>query len=341
MTKKTQAVWLSFVLLLAQPVAVWSQTAAHLVVESVWIHDVPGPPQGDFWDSAVANLFSLFANQAAIYPDVVVCATSASEQRRCAELCPDFKGDSKVGPDTRSEQCVRALRLPLAVNDSRMQLDLVELDPGRRRKIISVIVRNPGNCTSDEPCSTDTPHGPLVVSFSTTFRGVVGTVASPHTSSPSPSVTEQTSTAQPDDSTVWDTAKDWAGRAARQYAERKDLSKSDDAAESAKRAKEISQSQVNECLSPIAGRYGLESRMRLCEAKQGAEREDCIFKLVLSESPAALEEGRECKGPAQVQRDIDNIGKSRAYVMVCIWFDVDFCKLGRSNAPAADDHIQN
>jgi hypothetical protein len=43
-------------------------------VTAVWVHDVPGPPQGDFWHPVAEHILSSFTGPASIYPNVEVCA---------------------------------------------------------------------------------------------------------------------------------------------------------------------------------------------------------------------------------------------------------------------------
>src|ERR1700675_2224133 len=68
--------------LLLSPRLAWSQGD---VIQSVWVHQVPRPPAGDFWDPVVLNIFS----PRGVYPDIVVCVTSSLSPRTCRELCPD------------------------------------------------------------------------------------------------------------------------------------------------------------------------------------------------------------------------------------------------------------
>ena len=300
--------------------AAQAQMAAHVVVEDIWIHDVPGPPQGDFWDPIIANLFSVLANAGTIYPDVKTCAKSSAGATTCAELCPDFQGDAKRAP-TPSEECRRPFELALPPNDPQLLLQLIEVDPNQQRVIITLTVKNPERCLHDQPCRIDTPKGPLVVSFGTVVQGTAGVLAPPVAQVPAPA--EPETNLKEVAATAWEWTKDKSGKVWKWFTDYNDPT--GDARETAERAAKASQMQVNQCLATVAHDHGLGSRMPLCAQSKGKEFEECVFNSVLSESADAIGAGISCRGFAQAQRDIDNVGKSAAHVWLCNWWGVNVC----------------
>lgn len=153
--------------------SVSSQAATPQIVTEVWVHDVPGPPQGDSWDSALSSVVGLLAGQAGIYPDVMVCASPFSGgARSCASVCWDLQGDATLGGRQRSTQCRQPIRVSLAAGDPRLQIEVFEIDgnpasPRTRAAIARGDVANPSSCPHDRPCEMSTPQGPVVLSFST------------------------------------------------------------------------------------------------------------------------------------------------------------------------------
>ena len=86
-------------------------------VTAVWVHDVPGPPQGDFWHPAAEHILRSFTDPASIYPNVEVCARPLTlATPHCTSVCWEFKGDSH-GDGQPSTECQRPQRARLAPND--------------------------------------------------------------------------------------------------------------------------------------------------------------------------------------------------------------------------------
>jgi hypothetical protein len=165
---------------LAAPLA-RSEVIAWEVVTDVWVHDVPGPPQGDFWDSVTGNLFSMLGNAGAIYPDIELCARPVrGGTPQCIDVCWDVQGDTKMGRRLASEECQRPLRVTLPPNDSRLQITVVEVDrSGSGAQVHGVIAKNividdPAKCRHDRPCEFGSAKGTLSLSFGTELQGTAG-----------------------------------------------------------------------------------------------------------------------------------------------------------------------
>lgn len=162
-----------------------SQVVVQETIKSVWVHDIPGPPSGDSWDSAIGGLFR-GGGFRSIYPDIRTCVSQPNGRGVCAAVCPDAQTDREIGGDktkiNMSEQCVRSLNgargLPLTPNDPRVRVFLYEVDPqglDPQRTIATVLVDDPAKCKPD-PCSYPQPRGAVVLSFDTTAIGISGTV---------------------------------------------------------------------------------------------------------------------------------------------------------------------
>ena len=153
--------------------------AMQVHVRRVWVHDVPGPPQGDFWDSAISSALGLFAGRAGIYPDVVVCARparAANARGACTqEVCTDLQGDTKLNAE--SKECQRPLRLDLPTGDPRMLIDVLEMDGQQvhARIASNLLVADPTKCPDAQPCSFAVipGKGPLVLSFGSETSGTL------------------------------------------------------------------------------------------------------------------------------------------------------------------------
>ncbi|MBL8270113.1 MAG: hypothetical protein JNL55_27195 [Steroidobacter sp.] len=146
---------------------------AQQLVTDVWVHDVPGPPQGDFWDSTISSALGLFSGKAGIYPDVTVCMRPfAGGDRSCTSVCVDLQGDATLGGDGKSTACRRSLRVTLPAQDPRLQIEVLEMDnvestPRVHAIIAQVGVTDAAACPHAKPCRMDLPTGPLVLSFAT------------------------------------------------------------------------------------------------------------------------------------------------------------------------------
>lgn len=155
------------------------------VVTDIWVHDVPGPPEGDFWDSVMGNLLGVFGNAATIYPDVMVCARPmAGGNPKCTEVCWDLQGDTTRGAKLASVECKRPLRLKLPPNDPRVQIEVLEMNrEGNGQQVHAIIARNvtvadPGACPHTQPCEMALPKGTLALSFGTQLQGTAGSLPS-------------------------------------------------------------------------------------------------------------------------------------------------------------------
>ena len=175
-------------------------------VRGVSIFDVPGPPQGDFWDPVMTNVFGLFAGRAGMYPDVVVCARPprTGAIRTCALVCPDVQNATGRGtPD--QPVCRQSLALNLPAGDPRMLVDVVEVnDEGQQPRVIArdLRVADPTKCPEAQPCRFEISQGkgPLVLGFSSE---TAGRLAVPLPRTPTP-VSPTAARCQP--SSTWTTA---------------------------------------------------------------------------------------------------------------------------------------
>lgn len=328
--------WLAVTLLFVAGPA--GAQALQEVVTDVWVHDVPGPPQGDFWHPASEHLLSAFTNPASIYPNVMVCArplTAATPQ--CSSTCWEMKGDSH-GNGQPSTECRRPLRVRLVPNDPRLLLEIVDMDhDGDRARVHAIILRNigvtdPSLCPHDRPCRMSFPQAPnmakgtLVLSFSTETHGVLG---APPASSPSASTPGGGSAAPSAGSALWQHAVDdarKAGDAAKKAAQRYAASKDPTAnsREAAQRFAAATQASTNICLSGIAHGDGtFRARMPACANLSGKPFENCMYSKVLYDNPVATTQGYSCS--RQYQDEVDTLAKAGAYV----WVKSKVCGIGQ------------
>lgn len=154
-----------------------SQAPSEETVTEVWVHDVPGPPQGDFWDPVSQHLLSVFTNPASVYPDVMVCARPlAGGKPTCTGVCWNLQGDTKLGGKLRSQECRLPLLIRLPAANHGMQLEVLEMDEmGGRPQVHATIARNiavtdPLTCPHEKPCEMKLAKGSLVLSFGTQQR---------------------------------------------------------------------------------------------------------------------------------------------------------------------------
>jgi hypothetical protein len=158
--------WLLFTVSTPAGVA-WSQ-GAQKVVTAVWVHDVPGPPKGDFWHPAGA--FNVL-NLKSVYPNVELCAHPyLGGERVCASICWSFEGDAKLGGRLKSKECQRPLHLVLPASDRRMRIEVTDMNnvlgqPQFHATIAQVGLTDPSTCPDAKPCELVMPKGSLVLSF--------------------------------------------------------------------------------------------------------------------------------------------------------------------------------
>lgn len=325
--------WLALTLLLVTAPAD-AQTLQEVVTD-VWVHDVPGPPRGDFWDPAAEHLLSTFTNPAGVYPDVMICARPATVAApRCTAICWDLKGDSHGDGKSPSTECRQSLRVPLVPNDPRMALEVLEMDrDGDRARVHAIIARNvvvsdPSNCTADQPCKWKSSTGSLVLSFGTQVRGVLGTPPPP--GAPSTARAQSGAGGAPlTSSPLWQHAVSAARKAgegikkvAQHHAQSEDPTAL--ARESAARASAATQAQINLCLSGIAHNDDtLRSRMPACANLSGKPFEDCMYSKVLYDNNTAVTQGYACS--RQYQQQVDTLARTAAYV----WLKGQVCGIGQ------------
>jgi hypothetical protein len=316
-------------LLFAGPVA--AQSLQESVID-VWVHDVPGLPQGDFWHPAAEHLLSVLTDPASVYPNVMVCArplTAATPH--CSSICREFKGDSH-GNGQPSTECRKSLHVRLAPNDPRMVLEVVDMELlGGRPQVHAIIARNiavndPSSCPHDHPCrlrlpqGINTARGTLALSFGTQVQGVLGTPPAPFVPT---AAAAGSGSARPQSGTpAWQQAADWAKRAAQKYAQSKDPTAN--ARETADRAAAASQTDINRCLAAIADSDNtLRGRMPACANTSGKAFEDCMYRSVLYDDNVAVTEGYSCS--RHYQDEVDTLVKAGAYV----WLKSKVCGIGQ------------
>lgn len=325
--------WLALILLLVAGPA--GAQALQEVVTDVWVHDVPGPPQGDFWHPVSEHLLSAFTNPASIYPNVMVCARPlAAATPHCSSICWEMKGDSH-GNGQPSTECRRPLRVRLVPNDPRMLLEIVDMDhDGDRARVHAIILRNigvtdPSLCPHDRPCRMSFPQAPnmakgtLVLSFSTEMHGVLGVPPAPSAATPGSGATPSAG------SGLWQhavddarKAEDAARKAAQRYAASKDPTAN--SREAAQRFAAATQAATNSCLSGIAhGDDTLRSRMPACANLSGKPFENCMYAKVLYDNPVATTQGYSCS--RHYQDEVDTLAKAGAYV----WVKSKVCGIGQ------------
>ncbi|HZT01646.1 MAG TPA: hypothetical protein VFA39_05205 [Steroidobacteraceae bacterium] len=317
--------WLALTLLLgAGPLH--AQTLQK-VVTHVWVHDVPGPPEGQFWDSAAGHLLSTFTNPTSVYPDVMVCARPAKVAApHCSKVCWDLKGDTHGDGKHPSTECQQPLHVPLVPNDPRMVLEVLEMDhDGAGARVHAIIARNilvndPSQCTDDQPCKWRSPQGALVLSFSTQVHGVLGTP--PPASSPGAAPPQAGSASSAAGPSLWQQAQDGARKLADRYAQSKDPTAS--SRETVQRAAALTQASINSCLSAIAHSDDtLRARMPACVNLSGKGFEGCMYSKVFYDDNTALTQAYACS--RQYQGQVDTLGRAAAYV----WLKGQVCGIGQ------------
>jgi hypothetical protein len=167
------ALWLFVVIsmpVVSMPVDAAVPQGTQEVVTQVWLHDVPGPPSGDFWHPSEAlNVFNLRG----VYPNVILCARPLQGgSSTCAAVCMSFQGDTKLGGKLKSNECQRPLHLVLPANDRRLAVEVSDMNSvlGQLRfhaLIARFGVTDPSTCPDTKPCEMAMPKGTLALSFTT------------------------------------------------------------------------------------------------------------------------------------------------------------------------------
>jgi hypothetical protein len=302
------------------------------VVTHVWVHDVPGPPQGDFWHPAVEHLLSSFTDPASIYPNVEVCARPLRvETPSCTRICWEFKGDSHGDGKHPSTECQPGLRVRLLPDDPRMLLEVIDMEHiGSGARVHAVIARNivvpdPSHCTDDNPCrltlpqGINTARGTLSLSFGTELHGVLG--APPPPPSPVAPASGGTSAAPASGPSAWQQAVNWAKTQANKWAQGKDPTAN--TRETVDRATAQLQAKLNACLLDVARNNGLRARISACANTSGKAFEECMYTLVLYDNEVALTQGYACS--RQYQDQIDTFAQTGLKV----WLKSKICGFGQ------------
>ena len=320
--------WLPLVFLL-----VGAPAAAQSLQESVtevWVHDVPGPPTGDFWHPAVEHLLSSFTDPASIYPNVEVCARPLTRATpHCTEVCWEFKGDSH-GNGSPSTECQRPLRVRLPPNDPRMLLEVIDMEhAGGGAQVHAVIARNivvpdPSHCTDEHQCKLTLPQGyntargTLALSFSTQVHGVLGATPAP----PAPMGPASGGATPGSGTSAWQPLIDWGKNLWKKWAQSKDPTAG--ARDMTAQAIAAIQKKLNACIAAVGHSTDtLRQRMPLCANSSGKDFEQCMYAHVLYDDNTALTQGYACS--RQYQDEIDQFAKAGTSV----WLKSKVCGIGQ------------
>jgi len=319
--------WLSLAFLLVSAPA--GAQSLQESVTAVWVHDVPGPPSGDFWHPAVEHLLSSFTDPASVYPNVEVCARPLTVATpRCTSVCWEFKGDSH-GNGQPSMECKRPLRVRLPPNDPRMLLEVIDMEHvGNGAQVHAVIARNivvpdPSHCTDERQCRLTLPQGyntargTLALSFSTQVHGVLG-------ASPSPSAPPAAPLASPTSASGTSALQqltNWGENLWKKWAQSKDPTAG--ARDMTAQAAAAIQGKINMCLAGVARSNGLSQRMPACANTSGRAFEQCVDTHVLYDNEVALTQGYGCS--RQYQDQIDQFAKAG----LAVWLKSKVCGIGQ------------
>lgn len=319
--------WPLLALLLLGSVA-GAQTLQESVTD-VWVHDVPNPPEGDFWHPVISHLFSSFTHPTSIYPNVMVCARPLTlATPHCSSICWGFKGDTH-GNGQPSTECQQQLRVRLVAGDPRMLLEVLDME--REGSVHAIIARNievpdPSHCPNDKPCRLTLPQGEnhargtLALSFSTEVHGALGAAPAPYV--PGASGPSGGGAAQARRPPAWQPAMDQAERLAKKWAQSKDPTAA--SREATARANAATQADINACLAGVAHGSGTSrARMTACANTGGKDFENCVFDRVLYDDPYAKSQGLLCL--RHYQEQVDSLGKAGAYV----WLKGKICGIGQ------------
>jgi len=302
-------------------------------VTHVWVHDVPGPPQGDFWHPAVEHLLSSFTDPASIYPNVEVCARPLRvETPSCTRICWEFKGDSH-GNGQPSTECQRDLSVRLLPNDPRMLLEVIDMEHiGSGARAHAIIARNievpdPSHCTDDHPCrltlpqGVNTARGTLALSFSTELHGVLGAAPPPPAPAARAPASGGTGAASGSGAAAWQKLVNWVKTQANKWVQGKDPTAN--TRETVDRATAELQAKRNACLVDVARNNGLRSRISACANTSGRVFEECMYTLVLYDNDMALTQGYACS--RRYQDQIDTFARTG----VSVWLKSKICGIGQ------------
>lgn len=302
------------------------------VVKAVWVHDVPGPPQGDFWHPVTEHLLSAFTDPASIYPNVELCARPFRVATpHCTAVCWEFKGDSHGDGKHASTECQRALHVGLIPGDPRMVLEIIDMErAGDRAVAHAMIARNievpdPSHCSDERPCKLSLPQGyntargTLSLSFSTEVHGVLGASSPPASPAPAPAG----GSAAPGSGTpLFPAVTNWARNRWNKWAQSKDPTANTREAVAA--ADAATQAKINACMAAVAHSYdSLRQRMPACAKATGPTFERCVETRVLYDDNVALTQGYSCR--RQYQDEIDTLGKAG----LAVWLKSKICRIGQ------------
>jgi hypothetical protein len=334
--------------LVALPQVGAAQVRGNVYLKTVRVTAIPGPPSGDWWDGDVirnlgGTLGPIFAGRSPnLYPDIELCIGSRAG---CRLVCVNAQlnaDDPALRPlcglqldtglrvaelvEVQGQRQWRPRELEFEVNDidengstaNRRTMGRLMLYAGAQPPILQ-----PDRCSESEPCirTVQTERGPLELSFTTVFAGVVGTLPPPTlpgapdapaapgqptapstTNTPSPSYWQQFKDWM--DDFLWDQAKEPAGWRGTVLEGLADQAK-------------VAEDKYAECLVEAVKDYKLESRLESsCKGKTGDEAKSCAYNVVGEQS---LAKAQICQSNERTYGFLANMYKSVcAFVgMVC------------------------
>ncbi len=292
---------------LALPWSASAQVRGNVYLKTVRVTAVPKPPASDFWDYDAGAwgrfVGSLVRNESAsFYPDIEVCIGGRAA---CRLVCVNAQlnaDDPNLRPKCGLELAagLRVAEL-VEVNGQRQWRprdlefevnDIAEDGSTSNRRTIGRLafyagadppILQPDRCSESEPCTrtVQMQGGPLSMSFTTIFAGVVGTLPPP--SLPGAPSGDSASTSQPAkpappsyhdrfrkwwNEFLWDEAKKPAGFRGTVI---------EGLAEQAQKAK----TNYADCLLKAVKKFELESRMeKVCTGRSGDALTSCAYQVV-------------------------------------------------------------
>jgi hypothetical protein len=187
---------------LAMPLSASAQVSGNVYLKTVRVTAVPRPPNGNWWDPNPINFLGslITKTSASLYPDIEICIGGRAA---CRLVCVNAQLNAD-DPDLRPN-CGLALAAGLRVaelvevNGQRQwrprDLEFEVNDIGEdgstfNRRTIGRLafyagadppILQPDRCSESEPCTRtiQMEGGPLTMSFTTVFAGVVGTLPPP------------------------------------------------------------------------------------------------------------------------------------------------------------------
>ncbi len=128
--------------------------ATPTLLKSVWVHNVPSAA-----DTAGHSVLGglLRGDLKAIEPSIEVCVTQQGQKYGvCSPVCKEsYTCRTPFGNGG----------VPLNLTKSTIHVDIVDPSSGSSQRQIASTDKNPADCKEANPCTIDTPSGPVVISF--------------------------------------------------------------------------------------------------------------------------------------------------------------------------------